>query len=114
VPDLTDHLINEASKELRISPQATGWDRFSYIITTPRGDVLLPFQHGPIKEVGVNGITNEALLAIVLDRLRGFQESPFKCRENAVAITKLEEAMMWLHKRTLDRERRGVEGTNQK
>ena len=49
---------------------------------------------------------------IVLDRLRGFQESEFKCRENALAITKLEEAMHWLHHRTRARVARGVEGTN--
>lgn len=72
----------------------------------------LHFQHGPIKEVGVNGITNEALLAIVIDRLNGAQEGPFKCRENALAITKLEEASLWLAKRTLDRMARGVEGQN--
>ena len=74
------------------------------------GDVK--FQNGPIKEVGVNGVMNEDLIVMVLDRLYGFQDSPFKCRENAIAITKLEEALLWLNKRTLDRERRGVEGTH--
>lgn len=76
-------------------------------------DVVVSFQHGPVKEHGVNGISQEALLAVVLDRFRSFQRGPFSCRENAVVITKLEEAMMWMHKRTLDRVRRGVEGTNQ-
>lgn len=71
------------------------------------------FQNGPVKEAGINGISNEALLAIVEDRLLGFQSGPFSCRENAIALTKLQEAMMWLQKRTLDRIRRGVEGTNQ-
>jgi hypothetical protein len=70
----------------------------------------LHFQHGPIAEKGVNGITNEALIAIVIDRLNGAQEGPFKCRENALAITKLEEASLWLARRTLDRMARGVEG----
>jgi hypothetical protein len=73
---------------------------------------LICFQHGPIKEVGPNGVSNEALIAIVLDRMRSFQKTRWSCRENAVAITKLEEAMMWLHKRTNDRIRRNVEGTN--
>jgi hypothetical protein len=49
---------------------------------------------------------------MVLTRLNSFQDSPFKCRENAVAITKLEEALMWLRKRTMDREARGVVGTS--
>lgn len=71
------------------------------------------FQEGPIKECGVNGVANEDLLVMVLTRLEGFQKSPFACRENALAITKIEEALMWLRKRTIDREVRGVEGTNQ-
>lgn len=72
------------------------------------------FQNGPIAEAGLNGISNEALLAIVEDRLIGFQSGDYACRENAVALTKLQEAMMWLQKRTLDRVRRGVEGTSVK
>jgi hypothetical protein len=74
----------------------------------------LSFQNGPVKEAGANGITDEALYAVLLDRLRGFQSGEYGCRENAVALTHLETALMWLHKRTLDRERRGVEGTHQK
>ena len=70
------------------------------------------FQKGPVKENGVNGVMNEDLLAMVIDRLQSFQESPYKCRENAIAITKLEEALLWLGKRTAERNRRGVEGTN--
>jgi hypothetical protein len=70
----------------------------------------IDFQNGPIKEAGVNGVTQEALLAIVIDRLRSFQDGPFKCRDNAVALTHCEEALMWLHRRTRDRIARGVEG----
>lgn len=74
---------------------------------------LILFQNGPINEVGVNGITQEVLLSIVADRLRCFQAGPFACRENALALTKIEEAMHWLQQRTLARMRRGVEGTHQ-
>jgi hypothetical protein len=70
------------------------------------------FQNGPINEVGVNGVTQEVLLSIVADRLRSFQSGPFSCRENAIALTKIEEALHWLQQRTLARMRRGVEGTN--
>lgn len=70
------------------------------------------FQEGPIKERGVNGVNNEDLINMVLARLEGFQNSEFSCRENAVAITKLEEALLWLRKRTMAREQRGVEGTH--
>jgi len=72
----------------------------------------IQFQNGPIGETGVNGVSNEALLAIVADRLKGFQSGPYACRENALALTKIQEAMMWLHERTRDRVARGVEGTN--
>ena len=75
----------------------------------------LSFQNGPIKEAGVNGITQEVLLAVVIDRLQGFQENgPYFCRENALALTKLEEAMHWLLHRTRQREERGVEGAHEK
>lgn len=77
------------------------------------GEIVL-FQNGPIKEFGVNGITGEALLAIEVDRLRGFQSGPFSCRENAIALTHIEEALMWLQRRTVARIKRGVEGTNAK
>ena len=78
----------------------------------PDVDVRIHFQKGAMKEVGFNGISDEALIAIVIDRLRGFQSGPFSCRENALALTKLEEAMMWLDHRTRDRMARGVEGVS--
>jgi len=85
------------------------------IETMPDGSIVVPlgkisFQNGPIQENGTNGIQNEDLIAICIDRLQGFQSGKFACRENANALTKLEEAMMWLRKRTADREARGVEG----
>jgi hypothetical protein len=72
------------------------------------------FQNGPIKEVGCNGLTHESLLAIIIDRLQGFQSGQYACRENAIALTKIQEAQMWLQKRTRDRLARGVEGTHEK
>jgi hypothetical protein len=75
-------------------------------------DVLakIDFQEGPIKENGVNGVCNEDLICMVIARLQGFQASEFSCRENALALTALEEALLWLRKRTMGREKRGVEG----
>lgn len=77
-------------------------------------DILtkIDFQSGPIKENGVNGCQNEDLIGIIIDRLQGFQTGEFPCRENSIAITKLQEALMWLEKRTADRKARGVEGLN--
>ena len=70
------------------------------------------FQNGPIPDQGVNGVTHEALLAILIDRLEHFQRGPFACRENALALTKLQEALHWLDHRTRGRLARGVEGTH--
>jgi hypothetical protein len=70
------------------------------------------FQDGAILEAGINGCHNEDLIAIVIHRLQGFQDGAWKCRENALAITKLEEALQWLNYRTTSRQKRGVEGTH--
>jgi hypothetical protein len=72
------------------------------------------FQNGPIKEVGLNGITHEALLVILIDRLLAFQLGGYACEENARALDNLQEALAWLQKRTLKRIQRGVEGTTTK
>ena len=74
----------------------------------------LRFQDGPINADGngVNGITHEALLAVLCDRLRGFQKGPYACKANACALTHLEEAQHWLQQRTIERMRRSVEGTH--
>lgn len=70
------------------------------------------FQEGPVHECGSNGVGNEDLINMVVERLECFQKSEFACRENAIAITKLEEALLWLRKRTEGRVQRGVEGTS--
>lgn len=74
--------------------------------------LIIVFQNGPIAEVGVNGVTHEVLLAIVADRLRSVQSGPFACKANACALTHIEEAQHWLQQRTIERMRRGVEGTH--
>lgn len=76
----------------------------------PVEEVTLNFQNGGLKEVGANGITDQALIAVVLDRVRSFNDGQFRCRENSMVITKLEEALMWMEKRSNDRARRNVEG----
>lgn len=80
--------------------------------TAPRWGVNINFQDGPIKEKGVNGVTNEALLAIVQDRLEGFQRGRFACEENAAALTAVMSAQAILASRTSRRESAGVEGTH--
>jgi len=72
----------------------------------------IKFQNGPIKEVEVNGVNEESLVAVLIHRLESFQKGPYSCRENAIALTKLQEALHWMHHRTLDRTKRKVEGQN--
>ncbi|CAG2129200.1 hypothetical protein [Cupriavidus numazuensis] len=123
---ITDHIINPASDKLTITvtdQPGSGGANHRYVVqgfdasTNVSSDgaetaLAVLFQNGPINEAGINGITQEVLLAIVADRLRSFQAGPFACRENAIALTKIEEAMHWLQQRTIARMRRGVEGTH--
>ena len=123
--ELTSHRVNGLNEALRIvvldePGQGNACHKYEIGYGSGPDDLsdenpcYIRFQNGPIAEVGVNGLSNEALLAVVEDRLVGFQSGQYACRENAIALTKLQEAMMWLQKRTRDRMARGVEGTNQK
>lgn len=56
-----------------------------------------------------DGTTNEEVLEVLINRMQ-YLQSKFPCRENAIVITKLQESLMWLNKRTSDRVGRGVEG----
>ena len=69
-------------------------------------------QNGPIKENGVNGCQVDTVIRTAKTIIEGLNKQ-FPCRENACAITKLDEALMWLEERKKDRIKRGVEGFNQ-
>ncbi len=71
----------------------------------------LRFQQGPVKEFGVNGITSEAVLAILIDRLL-ILDGQFPCDENKVALQHLSLALTALETRTKKRIVQGVEGTS--
>ncbi len=69
-----------------------------------------PKEEGSTELVTISdGTTNEELIEVLIDRI-SFLNSKFPCRENAIAITKLDEALLWLNKRTNDRIKRNVEG----
>lgn len=87
-------------------------------VTEGRG-IRIDWQDGPLSMGGTrrdpNGAFVEGVIAAVVDRIRYYQtaaDGRFACRENALAITKLEEALHWLDHRTADRVERGVEGTH--
>lgn len=95
-----------------IDPAGEGGASHCYDVVLPNGKVTrIEFQNGPIKASGVNGLTQEALLAIVIDRLRCFQAGPYACEENGTALGFAEEALGVLQDRTKARMDRGVEGT---
>lgn len=58
-----------------------------------------------------DGTTNEEVLKVLIDRME-FLQKKFPCKANAMVITKLEESLMWLNKRTADRVERDVEGSH--
>jgi len=57
-----------------------------------------------------DGTTNEEVLKMLIDRCKKLGEK-LPCRENSIAVTKLEEALMWFEKRTANRLMQGVENT---
>jgi hypothetical protein len=62
-----------------------------------------------------NGAFVETVIAAAKQRIEFYQAAnggKFACRENSIAITKLDEALLWLDKRTREREARNVEGTH--
>jgi len=92
------------------------WDEFDekrkeypINLTEDKGMISFKIQDGPVREVGVNGCQVDTIIEAAKIMIEGLNVN-YPCRENAVAITKLEEALMWLNKRTKDRESRGVEG----
>lgn len=76
----------------------------------PELGLVIQFQHGTVKENGINGVQNEQVLGLLLVRMRALNARQ-PCRENSLAITKMEEALMWLEHRTKLRQEQGVEGT---
>jgi hypothetical protein len=77
--------------------------------------IALQFQNGGRHfEGSEDGLTAEDLLEICRHRLQCFQTSEYSCTENAMALTHIEEALMWLNRRTEDRAERNVLGINSK
>lgn len=120
--ELTSHRVNQANNALQVlvldDPAPSGANHH-YCIKVPhdaehgipetRFDLI--FQNGPIAE-GINGITHEVLLAILIDRLQGFEQGPFANPWNTAAIEHLQDAQKVLRIRTEQRQARGVEGTH--
>lgn len=94
-----------------ISSLADGTDVNGHVYQVQAGSKLteINFQHGGVVDNGVNGLTNDALLAILIHRMNVLN-SRFWCRENDRVISNLEDTLAFLEVRTARRMVRGVEG----
>ena len=82
----------------------------------------ITWRNGPLGDGGpadTNGAFVEDVILAAIERLKFFQlkedgtPGKFSCRENAYALTHLEEALMWIQRRHENRTQRGVQGTHQ-
>ena len=115
-----------ATNRVDVDENPTGGD--VYLRVTKFGDTEYPalvvnWQDGP-RGMGENpdgspaladpnGVFVEDVLWAALQRLEFFQNSKYRCRENAIAITKIEEALFILKDRQLSRSERNVEGKHE-
>ena len=112
-----DHNGVSVTHQLFVDPEKEGDEPTSlpeghfYDVVVGENITPIHFQNGPVKANGVNGITSEALLAILVHRTKVL-DSNFPCDENKRAITYMENALALFEQRTRDRLNRGVEGQN--
>lgn len=78
--------------------------------------IEIQWQEGPLgrgaERKEPNGAFVEGVIQAAIGRVAFFQSSKFNCRENQLALEKLQEALYWLNARTSNREARAVEGTH--
>ncbi len=123
--NITSHHSNDCNRNIEVFVHAdsNGGAPVRYFVFGPRQKIangdsvpsfgfVVKFQDGPIAD-GINGITNEVLLAIVEDRLNAFQHGCFACSDGEAALSHIRAARNSLFNRTLQRRERGVEGTHQ-
>lgn len=117
VPIQKHHRLNDVYAVGGIGP---GGAHHTYAVTrasTPRETppptlLSIQFQKGPRGAAdSLDGVLDVDLLEIVRDRLKAFQDGDMACRENALALTRIEEALLWMNERVEDRAARRVLGT---
>jgi hypothetical protein len=105
--------MKNGNSEMRVIELGHGYELKNFE-RCPNPDLHNALWFVKMDEDGVyhNGTTNEEVLAVLVNRMR-YLNDKFPCRENSIVITKLEEALMWLERRTADRSARGVEGKHE-
>lgn len=103
-----------------VDDKGNGGAYHKYLITENDGTnkgvyETIQFQDGPRKEDdSIHGVLDTDLLEIARHRLQCFQQGEYATRENAIALTHIEEALLWMNKRVEDRIERNVLGTTRK
>lgn len=104
-------------KKMKVLTAGHRYEAENFDKLTETGQIIQFIEKAPIEpgspqlETVNDGTTNEELIEILINRLQ-YLNGKFPCRENSVALTKLDEALLWLQKRTADRIKRDVEGKN--
>lgn len=105
---MIDEIITDNSTDIDGNP--TG----GHVVGT---GMKIDWQEGPLgrgeNRIEPNGAFVETVIVAAKQRLVFYQDSKFNCIANAMAITKLDEALMWCNRRTQDRDERDVEGTHE-
>ena len=98
-----------------LGEQGNGGAYHKYLVCNQENFPLnvIQFQDGARKlPDSIPGVLDVDLLEICRHRLQCFQKGDFATRENAIALTHIEEALLWMNKRVEDRIERNVLGTN--
>jgi len=114
VREIVTHKVNAVNDGLTITAadeRGPGNANHQYDITSEHVRCRIQFQSGTLMENGINGVTHEALLAILRDRLEGFQSGPYACEPSKQALDAVNAATAALKRRTEERAARRVEGT---
>lgn len=120
--ELVDHrgnAVNDCLVVVSLDERHSDGSHAEYVIeSTAKSKEFVPrktscrlnFHRGDPEEVGVTGITHEALLTVLIDRVECLQRGPFASTENDDALYHLREALKAFKTRTANRAARGVEG----
>lgn len=110
-------VLNDSLTIVATDAVGSGGANHHWEVRTEHGDVVasVQFQNGPRGEPGsIAGVTHAAMVALLLEPLRQFQAGPYPSRETALIVTKLEEVLDLIHRRTRERASRGVLGKNER
>lgn len=103
--------IDPLGIKIEAQPTEVGNNNYNLVQETCRLQHQIKFQNGS-PQLGVNGLSNEAVIATVLHRLNKQNES-FPSAYNTLAILFLQGALTALHTRVKDRTEFGIYDTDQ-